>query len=171
MKFESEQALFNVAMESPDLKKIIRQIYPQTFYLVEPKGLFGVPDLVVVNLDQADGTRKKLRSFAFEMKLRNWKRALIQAYRYRSFSDYSYVMLDNSNIGPALKRIEAFKKSNIGLLGIDTSGTIYAYYSPSIEKPYEKSLIVLLKNNMFGEFPDTFGEAIFPHPKLVSCTP
>ena len=168
MKFNSEKELFETAIESPDLKKIVRQRYPQTLYLIEPKGLFGIPDLVIANLDQSDNSRKRMRSFAFEMKLRNWKRALTQAYRYKSFSDYSYVMLDNSNIQPALKNIELFRRSNIGLLGIDGSGAIKTYHKPLLAKPYEKSLFRLLKDNLFGEFPDTCGEAIFSHPKLIS---
>lgn len=168
MKFKSEQELFETAIESPDLKKIVRQRYPQTLYLIEPKGLFGIPDLVIANLDQSDNSRKRMRSFAFEMKLRNWKRALTQAYRYRSFSYYSYVMLDNSYIEPALKNIELFKRSNIGLLGIDVTGAIKIYHKPLLTMPYEKSMFRLLKDNLFEEFPDTYGEAIFPHPKLIN---
>jgi len=40
---------------------------------------------------------------SFEAKLRNWKKALSQAYRYKRFSNYSFVLLDEKYINPALK--------------------------------------------------------------------
>lgn len=55
------------------------------------------------------------KTVAIEAKLKNWKRALDQAYRYRHFSNYSFVLLDEKHTGPAIKNIEKFKALNIGL--------------------------------------------------------
>jgi hypothetical protein len=47
------------------------------------------------------------------VKLKNWKRALHQAHRYQWFANQSYVLLPESNIQPALKKIELFKNFNV----------------------------------------------------------
>lgn len=53
-------------------------------FIEEPKGLFGIPDLLLFNG----------RIIAIEFKLKNWKQAIKQAYRYKSFSEQVYVLLD-----------------------------------------------------------------------------
>lgn len=66
---------------------------------------------------------------AIEAKLKNWKRALEQAKRYKKFANLSYVLLDEVNIGPALKNIREFKNSNIGLLSL-SAGQLKTYCLP-----------------------------------------
>ena len=46
-------------------------------YIEEPKGLFGRPDVILFNGN----------IIAIEYKLKNWKQAMKQAYRYQSFSE------------------------------------------------------------------------------------
>ena len=53
---------------------------------------------------------------SIEAKLKDWKRALIQASRYKRFSDYSFVLLDEHFSRPAIENIERFKDTNIGLI-------------------------------------------------------
>lgn len=53
---------------------------------------------------------------SIEAKLRDWKRASQQAQRYKRFSDFSFVLLDDSYSEPALKHLSKFKESNIGLI-------------------------------------------------------
>lgn len=62
------------------------------------------------------------KSIAFEAKLRNWKRALMQAYRYKWFADYSYVVLDESHSKVAIENLDTFKKLNIGLITLNIKG-------------------------------------------------
>lgn len=99
-------------------------------YVLEAEGLFGIPDLVLFNG----------RVIAIEYKLSNWKRALVQAYRYRSFAEESYVFLDKSYIHRAKKNIEDFKLSNIGLSSVDIDGNIEIIFQPESRAPYTKSL-------------------------------
>lgn len=133
MGYPSEAELFKKALKSSFISNNLKAKTAIKF--VEPNGLFGIPDLLIAKQNRS----KEYYSIAFEMKLRNWKRALKQAYRYKSFSEYSYVLMDNECIDPALKQIDLFKKSNIGLLGIDNKGTIYRYFIPQKDLPYFKA--------------------------------
>jgi hypothetical protein len=45
--------------------------------------------------------------------LKNWKRALYQAHRYKWFANEAYVLLPESNIKPALNQIELFEQYNV----------------------------------------------------------
>ncbi len=106
----------------------------------ELKGYFGIPDYVV-----AFGKKKKngvplIRAFAFEMKLKDWKRAIIQAYKYTSFAHYSYVVMDHYYIERAKRNIQMFERSNIGLTSIDTDGNFYVHLKPKFQSPYSDRL-------------------------------
>jgi len=56
---------------------------------------------------------------AFEFKLDDWKRALFQATRYRSFAHRVYVVLPTSIITRTEKLWDSFQMQNIGLLAHD----------------------------------------------------
>ncbi len=56
-----------------------------------------------------------------EAKLKDWKRALFQAQRYKRFSDLSFVLLDGSQSATALKNIAVFQEKNIGLMCLSES--------------------------------------------------
>lgn len=56
---------------------------------------------------------------AFEFKLEDWKRALFQATRYRSFAHRVYVVLPASVISRTEKLWDSFRRQNIGLLSHD----------------------------------------------------
>ena len=72
---------------SVDFEKYIKSTIGNT-YFKEWQGLFGIPDYVCFSkLDTG------IKVVSFELKLKNWRGAMIQAFRYRSFSDYSYVVL------------------------------------------------------------------------------
>jgi hypothetical protein len=53
---------------------------------------------------------------AIEAKLYNWREALDQALEYKRFSDFSYVMLPATAIGPAANNRELFTTAGIGLI-------------------------------------------------------
>lgn len=96
----------------------------------EPKGLFGIPDVILYNGEIV----------AIEFKLKNWKRALQQAFRYRSFSCESYVFLDGAFISSAIKNIEEFERFNIGLCGVTEDG-IESYHKPNRKTPFSNDMI------------------------------
>ncbi len=68
--------------------------------------------------------------YAIEAKLRDWKRALSQASRYRDYAVQSWVLLDEYAIRPALDNIDLFEHLNIGLAAIACSAEVTAYFVP-----------------------------------------
>ncbi len=133
MAFNSEKEMVDTIKESTYLKKLASK--NDSIVMEEVKGLFGVPDLVIVNRD-----RKKKTTYAYEAKLTKWKRALMQAYRYKAFANESYVIMDHDHVGPALSNKEIFLKSNVGLISIDNAGQVYYHYQPYREDPFSTHL-------------------------------
>lgn len=84
------------------------------------------------------------KNIAFEAKLRHWKKALMQAYRYKWFADYSYVVLDESHSKAAIENLPLFEKLNVGLLTISIDGVIKKYYHPKKQKPLDPTMQMLL---------------------------
>jgi len=151
MPFKTEQHLFNQAIASPFMRNIVDAIKYPTYAFAEPKGLFGIPDLVVANVEHRNGQAIIIRSFAFEMKLSNWKRAITQAYRYRAFANLVYVVIDRHFLKPALLNIEDFVRSNIGLISIDQSGFLHIHHAPRFEVPYSYELEIKFRKTVIGE--------------------
>jgi hypothetical protein len=58
----------------------------------------------------------KTKIIAFEAKLKNWKKALMQARNYLSYADESYVVLPSAYAKPAIDSIESFIASGVGLV-------------------------------------------------------
>ena len=48
----------------------------------------------------------------------------MQAYRYASFADYSFVVLDEAYVHRAVAGLNQFKRSNIGLLSVRLDGGV-----------------------------------------------
>ena len=104
-------------------------------YLKEHEGLFGIPDFV---LYANDGTNVYIISF--ELKLKNWKRAATQAFRYKSFSNSAYVVMEINHATPAINNLDHFKKFNIGLAVFDISKGLQIVFQPSADEPYSNKL-------------------------------
>lgn len=133
MAFNTEKEMVDTIKQSSYLKEL--SLNHDSIVMEEVKGLFGIPDIVVVKRDS-----KRKTTYAYEAKLTKWKRALTQAYRYKAFADKSYVIMDHDHIGPALSNKESFSKSNVGLISIDNSGRIYYHYQPYYEDPFSTHL-------------------------------
>jgi hypothetical protein len=88
-------------------------------------------------------------SIAIEAKLKNWKRALNQAYRYKWFASTSYVVLDEKRISGALLNIDLFKKMNVGLACIDKKGNVSILFKPQKEKPIDEKMQMLLNEKFW----------------------
>lgn len=69
------------------------------------------------------------QSVAIEAKLKDWKRGLFQAYRYRRYADKSYLAVYTKHINPPLKNIDQFKKYNVGLIEV-TDETLHVHFHP-----------------------------------------
>ena len=104
-------------------------------YLKECQGLFGVPDFVFYTKQ-----KKEVSIISFELKLKNWKKAAKQAFRYKSFSNISYVVLASKSANSALNNIALFEKYNIGLAKFDTDSTFDILHKPILNTPYSEKL-------------------------------
>ena len=111
----------------------------------ELEGLFGIPDHIAIFWKKDSLNRRIVRTFAFEMKRDHWKRALIQAYRYASFADYSFVVLDHVYVHRAIAGISNFTRANIGLLSVRPDGEVIWHFRPRHKAPYSKHMTHLLQ--------------------------
>jgi len=71
---------------------------------------------------------------SLEAKLRDWQRALTQAYRYKTFSHESWVLLDEAHVAPALKNIKRFKNLGIGLASFSSHGELRIFAKAMTQK-------------------------------------
>lgn len=83
-------------------------------------------------------------TIAIEAKLKNWQRAIEQAYRYKWFANIVYVVLDKKFINSASKNLKHFNKMNIGLASIDLDGHLEILHKPFAEKPIDIKMEMLL---------------------------
>ena len=140
MSFRYEAEMVEHIVTNIEITNLFPSSDPSTriYYGCEVPSLFGIPDIVFTNCNQHNVVEEVI---AVELKLKNWKKALLQAFRYRSFADLSFVILDDTNINSAMVNIEEFKKSNIGLLGLTDEGELIPYYIPSPNKPFSDRLV------------------------------
>jgi hypothetical protein len=132
MAFKTESELFLIACRG------MGKLYRRGQWFVEPEGLFGVPDLVVANTTDDERRASRVSANAFEMKLRNWKRALVQAYRYRAFADMSHVVLDGAYAARAIGSVRLFVRSNVGLMSVGADGHIAVHFEPKPSRPFSR---------------------------------
>ncbi|MDH5160605.1 hypothetical protein [Heyndrickxia oleronia] len=81
----------------------------------------------------------KVEFNAFEAKLHNWKRALYQSTQYHGFSQFSWVIMPEKFIKPALQNKVYFEENGIGLLGITNTGSKTLYIKALKNQPRKKA--------------------------------
>lgn len=89
-----------------------------------------------------------IHNFAIEAKLKDWKKALKQAYRYKWFAEYSFVVLDAHYSKPALKNIDIFEKYNVGLASVTVDGKLKRHFNPKKEMPLDPNMQMLLSEKI-----------------------
>lgn len=114
-------------------------------YLKECQGLFGVPDFVFYSRHN-----KEVSIISFELKLKDWKQAAKQAFRYKSFSNIAYVVLSSKNVNAALNNLDFFEKYNIGLAKFNTESDFEILFKPNLGMPYSENLNQKLLNVVSG---------------------
>lgn len=97
----------------------------------EVKASMGIPDYVVLEHvnDQQVVT-------SYELKLSNWRRALRQAFRYKTFANQSYVVLDEATCSIAIENLDMFRQYNVGLASFDEDGCFKVHYRPAINSAF-----------------------------------
>lgn len=103
-------------------------------YFKEWRGLFGIPDFVC--FEKGDGA---INIVSFELKLTDWKTAIIQAFRYRSFSNKVYVVMPEDTVNRAMAHSEKFDQYGIGLASFN-SGKLSVLVDAQDSEPYSHNL-------------------------------
>ncbi|MDP2983663.1 MAG: hypothetical protein Q8O92_10090 [Candidatus Latescibacter sp.] len=124
----------------------------ESWKINEAKGLFGIPDQIVVFWKPYLTGKVVYRTVACEMKRENWQRALTQAYRYKSFAHYSIVILDAFYVHRAKKALDEFRNANIGLAGLSCDGILKWYYCPRFQIPYSEPMTRTFHKKYFESF-------------------
>ncbi len=131
--------MFDTELEMSILfEKFLKDNFGNT-YLKECQGLFGIPDFVFYAKQ-----KEEISIISFELKLKDWKRAAKQAFRYKSFSNVAYVVLSSNNVKSALNNIDLFEKYKIGLAKFGTDSVFEILYKPESIKPYSENLSLKL---------------------------
>ncbi len=89
-------------------------------------------------------------SVAIEAKLKDWKRALRQAYRYKWFANKSFVFLPMENITIPKKNIDLFHGYNVGLAGVSKEDGIEVVYSPKPKAPISGNMRIALNEHLLS---------------------
>lgn len=110
------------------------------------KGLAGIPDYLVVR-----SKGQKQAAVAIELKLSQWRRALEQAYKYRSFCVAAIVVLDDKFIKRALRNISEFHHFNVGLASLSVTGIFTWHHKPKVRRPYSEFLTRKLSDQLNNE--------------------
>ncbi len=153
MSFATEQELVDRAVEHLPVRQWLRMSDDATlFQRTEVQGLFGIPDVLAVRVPSLRTKRRKIMpSIAFEMKLCDWRRGLAQAFRYRSFATFSFLVLDNARSKSALDNADRFRRANVGLIGINPDGSYQVYVWPEKEPPFSARLHAVLADIVRNE--------------------
>ena len=75
----------------------------------------GVADCVVFRLEETKAGRRSAYLMAFEAKLKDWRKALMQAFRYRYYANAAIVVLPFASAAPALENRHLFERFGVGL--------------------------------------------------------
>jgi hypothetical protein len=124
---------------------------------------YGIADILILSWNTAGGggralTLEKMRRerlTAFELKLTNWRTALMQAYRYRYFCDRAIVVLPRSAAKSAATHMDQFRRLGIGLWSFDPPlNVIRKYHTPRSARPKnpsarERAIMTILRRVQF----------------------
>ncbi len=106
---------------------------------------YGIADFVAVYCNKTNDNSQSLLSKidssvirAFELKISDWRRAMMQAHRYRYFANSSIVVLHSDKLKNAFEYIDTFKKINVGLWAFNPNNNkIITCYTPRPQNPLE----------------------------------
>ena len=174
MSYSSELSLYDDFIQSSLFRKIIQNLGNYSICISEFKGLFGIPDLLIINYAVKDGKPHILQTVAFEMKLSKWKRALIQAYRYKAFAETSYVVIDKKYLHLINNNRKEFNLSEIGLISGESKNDFDVFVPAKYSEPYSKTLTEKLHRKVINDilltpvFTNSAFDQVFSYPKTLN---
>ena len=113
----------------------------------------GIADFVVVkkhNCTKTDKPRTIVQ--AFEFKIKDWRKGLMQAHRYKYFSNSSILVVPSHTIKPAQKSIDLFKQLGVGLWAFNASaGIVTKTFTPRPKKVLDARRAAYVLNKAYGD--------------------
>ena len=95
-----------------------------------------IPGLGIADIISVFTKSRKTTLHAFEMKIKDWRKALAQAYRYKYYANSAFVVIPPAEAIKAKQSLQVFQSTNVGLWAFDAdSGIIKKIYNPKIDKP------------------------------------
>lgn len=88
--------------------------------------------------------------WCFEGKLRDWKRALYQATRYRAFAHRSFVVMPEDHVPSAEGQTERFRLARVGLLAINDHGCLRVITRPRPQQPRSPVMFTMAKGRVLS---------------------
>jgi len=89
----------------------------------------GIADFLWVQYTDKPKRKKEVKKItAFEVKLKDWKRGIAQAYRYSYFADMVYLVLPEQKISLAMNNYNLFDQWGIGLYGFNEESKEYSQH-------------------------------------------
>ena len=110
-----------------------------------PVNGYGITDLMAIAWSGPGAVCPDVRAFlanakptvrAFEMKLGDWRRAMVQASRYRNFAHQSIAVIPMEKSSVAVEYLDTFRRIKVGLWLFDANtGVIRPVFTPRILAP------------------------------------
>ena len=113
VSLSADDLVKRIGISRPVLRKWLRMLGEAGLIEEDDENLYGLT---------APRKLPKVEICAFELKLKNWQRALYQATRYRSFSHRVFVVMPERSAQVAYKQKHLFERASVGLVSHDTSG-------------------------------------------------
>jgi hypothetical protein len=136
-----EDLLPRIGVTQPVLRKWLRALTEANFVTTTRDGRFRtIPHQVFPSVEIC----------SFELKLKNWQRALYQATRYRSFSHRVFVVMPTRSAQVAYQHQELFHRANIGLVAHEVSGDSRVLVRPKKRAPHS-SYRTIMALGMFSK--------------------
>lgn len=88
------------------LEKMLSQLVKRKVLNQDDKNKFMINESIII---------PQIDFISFELKMENWKRALFQSIRYKTFSDYVYIVMPIEKQKLLEKNSEVFISNNIGV--------------------------------------------------------
>jgi hypothetical protein len=116
---------------------VIREIPVANLGIADMISISWNSDLNLKQLLEDVDTNSTFTLRAFEFKIQNWKKGLMQAHRYSYFSNSTILVIPIELLESALTGYDTFKKLNVGLWGFDSeNGFVRKIFTPRPNNNY-----------------------------------
>jgi len=123
----SEDKFYEVGARQPRYKKkALSWLLENNFVMNKGNKIKTAPDL----------RRHITESHAVELKIKDWRTALEQAYGGRAYTNAQYVALAEENIDPVLENLDEFKRYNIGVVAVRKNVGCEVIHDPEKSSPF-----------------------------------